>query len=95
MTITKYALLYTMEREIAIPELFDEKHKAQEAMHTQLLEAYGCTENEFADLLKEADGDIESGNDPNLYEGEEVAYCTKYGNNHDWRIFKLIIPVRM
>ena len=77
----RYMLVSVIERDILIPEWFETYEEAYNKMRAEFAEMLGWEEEEIEENLEEYSDDI------NLT--ENCAWCERYGNNGDWKIFYL------
>lgn len=82
----KYVLIEVKERDISKPEFFDTEAEVVDVMQNRMAKVLGVSKKSIKRLLKkgsymDAEGDVGISLDS--------AWCERYGNNFDWRIFKI------
>ena len=80
---TQYMVIEVIEREISDPTYHKNLEAAQAKMQELARQALDVDENatveELMETIQNYDGDMD----------ETSGYCTRHGQNYDWKIFKI------
>lgn len=85
----KFVLIEAVERDISIPMRFETLEEAQREMAVRFAQAMDIEVDLQGDILDQAEAAVEDEDGYDVCISSMQAYCERFGQNFDWKIFPL------